>query len=179
MSFFGSAATDRPEMTEDQAEDITVAAEKQIIAKRDDALTFEPGSSEALAIVLRQLLDSDTVLCGSTEKKVTGLPPVSFAYKFPSTFDQPLQQITNARNTIDSGAAFISLLQMYDLPQAKLRKNIRKRHAICSIVLTDTPQKILREFHDEKKQIKKTKALQITPKTKDMKRKRKKSICEQ
>ena len=137
-------------MTEDQAEDITVAAEEQIIAMRDDALTFEPGSLEALAIVPWQLLDSDTVLCGSTEKQVTALPPVSFAYKSPFTFDQPLQQITNAKNTIDSSAVFISLLQMYDLPQAKPRKNIRKIHANCSIVLTDTLQKILREFNDEK-----------------------------
>ena len=72
--FFGSAVTDWNEMQEVQAEDITVAAEGEIIAMYDDALTLEPSSSEALAIVPRQLLDSDTVLCGSTEKTSLNRP---------------------------------------------------------------------------------------------------------
>ena len=64
-----------------------------------DGLTLNPGSSEAFANRTLRLFFSDAVLCGSTEKM-----SVSFAYKSAYTSHQPLQQVTNIRNTINFGA---------------------------------------------------------------------------
>ena len=49
--FFESAVTDRPKIPEDQAEDITVAAEEEINAMHDDALAAPINSR--LKVVVR------------------------------------------------------------------------------------------------------------------------------
>ena len=76
--------------------------------QQHDALALEPGFLEAPAIVPRQLLDSDTVLCGTTEKKRHWMVSIFFANESP-TSHQHLLQVTNAGNTIDSGTAMATL----------------------------------------------------------------------